>query len=234
LIALSLILGFPSSISKALSGLAIVTLPFPSTSTELGWVNKAVSSYSPIPILTHPGSIVLYATAFAYILFRRKQLLKPGSIRRILDATMRDCISGVNGIFLVSGIALVLNESGMSFELARSTSEFAGFYYPIFAALIGAFGCFTTGSNTASNTLFGLFQKEVSQLINANPSIVVSAQTTGGSVASMISPAKVAVGSTTLGIPGREGYIMRRTFIPLLTTVVVIGILTQILAFHIR
>jgi lactate permease len=234
LVVLALILGLPSPISKTLSGAAILSLPFPSTSTALGWTNKAVSSYSPIPLVTHPGSVVLYATVIACLLFHRRGLLHAGSAKRILSATMRGSISGIAGVFLVCAIALVLNESGMSYELAKSTSDFAGVYYPMFAALIGAFGCFTTGSNTASNALFGLFQKEVAQLIGADQSIVVSAQTTGGSVGSMISPSKLAVGSATLGIPGREGLILRRTIIPLLVTLAIIGILVQIMAFQFR
>jgi lactate permease len=53
--------------------------------------------------------------------------------------------------------------------------------------------------------------------------IILAAQTTGGSLGSMLAPAKVIVGCSTSGLEGQEGRVMRITLVYGLLIAVVIG-----------
>jgi lactate permease len=41
--------------------------------------------------------------------------------------------------------------------------------------------------------------------------VILAAQTTGGALGSMIAPAKILVGCSTIGLAGREGPVLRAT-----------------------
>ena len=58
----------------------------------------------------------------------------------------------------------------------------------------------------------------------------VAAQTTGGSLGSMIAPAKIIVGCSTVGLRGRDGEVLRVTLPYGLAIALAIGALTLLLA----
>ena len=45
----------------------------------------------------------------------------------------------------------------------------------------------------------------------ANSAVILGAQTTGGSIGSMLAPAKILVGCSTVGLSGKEGPVLRTT-----------------------
>ena len=68
-----------------------------------------------------------------------------------------------------------------------------------------------TGSNTNSNVVFGMLQKQTAELARLSIPVVLGAQTTGGSIGSMLAPAKILVGCSTVGLSGKEGPVLRTT-----------------------
>ncbi|MEM2884714.1 MAG: L-lactate permease [Thermoproteota archaeon] len=193
---------FPSSIS--------LSLPFPETETSLGWKNKAVGSYSAICPLSHPGTVVLEATLAGYVVFRKKGRTKKGMVSRILGKTARQCLFPTISTMTVAMMALVMNESGMTYALAEGVARFGGGFYPILSVFIGVLGCFTTGSNSGSNAMFGAFQRDAARLLGVSEYVLCASQTTGGALGSMIAPAKVVVGTSVTQAAGREGEVIRR------------------------
>jgi len=85
----------------------------------------------------------------------------------------------------------------------------SGNVFPLFSPLIGILGAFLTGSNTSSNVLFGAFQVNTANLINFSPDIIASTQSIGGSLGSAIAPAKILLGTSVVGITGKEGEIIK-------------------------
>ena len=85
-----------------------------------------------------------------------------------------------------------------------------------------------TGSNTNSNVVFTPLQKTTAELLVFNALIILAAQTTGGSLGSMIAPAKVIVGCSTAGLEGQEGKVLRKTMPYALLITATIGIVTWI------
>jgi lactate permease len=69
----------------------------------------------------------------------------------------------------------------------------AGAAYPFFAAYLGWLGVFLTGSDTASNALFGSLQKITAQQLHLNPVLVVATNSTGGVMGKMIDAQSIMV-----------------------------------------
>lgn len=99
----------------------------------------------------------------------------------------------------------------MTLLLARALSDALGAAFPIASPLVGILGAFATGSNNNSNVLFGTLQQNAAMLLGIAPNILIAAQTTGGSLGSMIAPAKLIVACSTAGIKGRDGEVLRVT-----------------------
>jgi lactate permease len=69
----------------------------------------------------------------------------------------------------------------------------AGVLYPFFAAYLGWLGVFLTGSDTASNALFGSLQRITAQQLNLNPILIVATNSTGGVMGKMIDAQSIMV-----------------------------------------
>ena len=111
--------------------------------------------------------------------------------------------------------------SGMTYLLAEGLSvSMNRQFYPAVAPFIGALGAFITGSNNNSNVLFAVLQQNAASLMNLSVPLILAAQTAGGALGSVLAPAKVIVGCSTLGLGGKEGAVMRKM---LLWGVITIG-----------
>ncbi|MDH3281079.1 MAG: L-lactate permease, partial [Gammaproteobacteria bacterium] len=86
--------------------------------------------------------------------------------------------------------------------------------WPLFSTFIGGLGAFVAGSNTVSNMMFSSFQFGVGQRIGVDPTWVVALQAVGGAAGNMICVHNVVAASAVVGMLGREGLVIRRTFFP--------------------
>ncbi len=85
-----------------------------------------------------------------------------------------------------------------------------------------------TGSNTNSNVVFGALQQETATLLALSVPIVLAGQTAGASVGSVLAPAKIVVGCSTVGLGGQEGPVIRRMLLLGLIPVVFVAIATMV------
>jgi lactate permease len=69
----------------------------------------------------------------------------------------------------------------------------AGVMYPFFSAYLGWLGVFLTGSDTASNALFGSLQRITAQQLHLNEVLIVAANSTGGVMGKMIDAQSIMV-----------------------------------------
>jgi len=107
-------------------------------------------------------------------------------------------------------MAVVMENSGMTETLARGLAEAMGWAYPLIAPWIGGLGAFMTGSNTNSNVVFGALQQRMAELLGISVAVILAAQTAGAGLASVLAPTKIVVGTSTAGMAGREGEVMRK------------------------
>ena len=185
-------------------------LQFPQVETTLGWVTAAESGRA-ISVFGHPGAILTYASLIAYFLYSRAGYYKPGALKRILIKMTRGAVTSSLAILALVGMSVVMSNSGMTNLLAEGLSaSFGPSVYPVVATFIGALGAFITGSNNNSNVLFGQLQMRTAELMGLNIPEVLGVQTAGGSIGSVMAPAKVIVGTSTVGLSGKEGAVIAR------------------------
>lgn len=122
-------------------------------------------------------------------------------------------------------------ESGMTYSLAYGVATVLGVVYPVLAPLVGVLGAFMTGSNTNSNVMFGAFQTQVADILGVSTLIMAAAQTAGGSIGSMLAPAKVIVGTSTVGLSGREGEVIGKTLKYCVLLALILGIIAWFMLF---
>ena len=84
-----------------------------------------------------------------------------------------------------------------------------GFLYPFFGTLLGWLGVALTGSDTASNVLFGGLQRITSEQLGLSPILMAAANSSGGVMGKMIDAQSIVVASTATNWFGHEGSILR-------------------------
>jgi len=113
----------------------------------------------------------------------------------------------------------------MPLSLARGVEQWTGEAWPLFSPLVGGLGAAIAGSNTVSNMTFALFQFQVGQAIGVDPLWVVALQAVGGAAGNMICVHNVVAAAAVVGLIGREGSVLRRTWIPFAYYVLLAGLL---------
>ena len=186
-----------------------IRLEFPELRTSLGYVTPAESGRI-IPIFRHPGALLAYSAVVGYLIYQRAGRYGPGSPRRILEGTVSRVLPASVAVLALVSMAVVMAHAGMTQLLADGLAQAAGRSFPALSPWIGALGAFMTGSNTNSNVVFGQLQLQTAQLLGLSPPILLAAQTAGGAIGSVFAPSKIVMGTTTAGLEGREGEVLRR------------------------
>jgi lactate permease len=120
-------------------------------------------------------------------------------------------------------------DATMGLALAKT-----GAFYPFFGTLLGWLGVALTGSDTASNVLFGGLQKITSQQLGIDPVLMCAANTSGGVMGKMIDAQSIVVASTATDAAGLEGKILRYVFFHSVALAILVGLLVSAMASHSR
>jgi lactate permease len=202
-----------------------IELMFPQVSTSLGYITPSQAGRK-IKVFGHTGMMLLYASILSYIIYRLMQKYETGSIGRIVSGTVKRVMSSSVSIISMVTMTVIMQHAGMIDEIARGLAFGTGNLFPFVAPWIGALGAFMTGSNTNSNVVFGALQLRTAELLGYSAVLILSAQTAGAAIASMIAPTKVVVGASTAGMAGEEGLVMRKLITYVIILLVVIASLT--------
>jgi lactate permease len=201
-----------------------ISLPIPEVSTGAGLVTPADKTRA-ISLFGHPGAILAVASLVSMLVYARLGAYKPGYISRILQNVSKGAVTSSLGILSMVSVAMIMSHSGMTQILALGLSaNISAVYYPLVAPFIGAIGAFITGSNNNSNVLFAVLQMQTATYLGIPTSLVLAAQTAGGSLGSVFAPAKIIVGCSTAGLSGQEGKVMGKIILYGLVPVVVVAI----------
>jgi lactate permease len=183
---------------------------FPEVACRAGQVTPAGPSLAIRPLL-HPGLLIATLALGGVAAFGLRRSLADGSLRRVAKATLGSALTPTASIVVMVGLSALMDHAGMTQALARGLEAAMGSAFPAVSPTLGVLGAFATGSNNNSNVLFGSLQKNVALLLGLSPALLASAQTAGGSLGSMLAPAKLVLGCATVGVAGQEGAVMRWT-----------------------
>jgi len=153
------------------------------------------------------GTAALTATVVTALVFRNR----PAVILRSGLTALKQLRLPALTVGLIVALAYLYNYSGMAYTLGAALAGL-GKIFPLVSGYLGWVACFLSGSDTASNLLFGNLQVAVGRQIGVSPTLLAATNSSGGVIGKMISPQNIAVGVTTVGLIGHEGEILRRTF----------------------
>ena len=118
--------------------------------------------------------------------------LSPAQWGDAVRRTARRLVIPILVIGQVLGLGFLTRYSGTDAVLGLAFTT-AGPLYPFFAAYLGWLGVFLTGSDTASNALFGSLQRITAQQLGLNEILIVATNSTGGVMGKMIDPQSIMV-----------------------------------------
>jgi lactate permease len=181
-----------------------------------------------------PGTVLVLTAALAVLLHR--------SPPRTFALAARDAARTLGGaaIALAFAVPMVrifvhsdLNDRdlpSMPLAMADVAASAAGSAWPLLAPAVGALGSFIAGSSTVSNLMFVEFQHGVAGTLELPRALTVALHDVGSAAGNMVAVHNVVAASATVGILGREGYVIRHTCIGTALYVLAAGLLGLLLA----
>jgi lactate permease len=106
-----------------------------------------------------------------------------------------------------------------------------GVFYPFFGTLMGWLGVALTGSDTASNVLFGGMQKVAADQLGLSPNLMGAANSSGGVMGKMIDAQSIVVASTATRWFNHEGEILRYVFFHSIALACLVGFYVTLQAY---
>jgi lactate permease len=186
----------------------------PEVVTSLGFTSPVGEAARIVPF-GHPGALLAYSAIGVFILFRSLGWYPSKPVGRILRATVQRAVPVSIGILLMVGVSTMLSYSGMTARLGEGLTASVGGAFPAIAPWLGAVGAFLTGSNTNSNLMFTPLQQTMARALGVREDILLAGQTGGGAVGSVLSPAKVGMGSMAFASGLKEGDVIRKLLLPI-------------------
>jgi lactate permease len=126
-------------------------------------------------------------------------------------------------------LGYVTRYSGTDATLGLALAH-TGSFYPFCGTLLGWLGVALTGSDTASNVLFGSLQTITAKQLGINPILMAAANSSGGVMGKMVDAQSIVVASTATNWYGHEGKILRYVFFHSLALAALMGILISLQA----
>ena len=203
--------------------------PLPKISAG-SYVLKAISSIShkatSVAFVYAPfvGGTAILASWLVMLLFIRPSAAVLGQVFR---DTFRQMWGALLVGFFIFGLAFVFNYSGMAASLASGFSK-VGPAFILLAPILGWIGVALSGSNTSTNSLFGLVQVQVGRLLGFPVLLLPSMNSVGAEVGKPVAPQTASVGVSTTKFVRNEGQVIRHNMgwtLILLAWLIIVGLL---------
>ena len=133
-------------------------------------------------------------------------------------------------IVLMLALGSLTRYSGTDTTLGLAFAN-TGVFYPFFGTLMGWLGVALTGSDTASNVLFGGMQKVAAEQLGLSPNLMGAANSSGGVMGKMVDAQSIVVASTATRWFNHEGDILRYVFFHSIALACLVGILVTLQAY---
>ena len=176
--------------------------------------------------LSYTGSGMLIAAIISGFLMG----FSPARLVTEYAKTIKVCAYSLITISAMLAIGTLTRLSGIDATLGLAFAA-TGVLYPFFGTLLGWLGVALTGSDTASNILFGNLQKITSTQLGISPILMSAANSSGGVMGKMIDAQSIVVASTATNWFGHEGTILRFVFKHSIALACLVGVLVMLQAY---
>ncbi|APT56608.1 L-lactate permease [Roseomonas gilardii] len=177
-------------------------------------------------ILSMTGTGILAAAVLGGFLMG----FSPLALVREYGATIWRVRYSLITIAAMLGLGYLTRYSGLDATMGLAFAS-TGMLYPLFGTLLGWLGVALTGSDTASNVLFGGLQRITAEQLGLSPVLMASANSSGGVMGKMIDAQSIVVASTATNWFGHEGDILRYVFFHSIALAVLVGLLVTLQAY---
>ena len=154
---------------------------------------------------------------------------RPGELAKTYWDTFVRVRYSLITIAAMLALGYVTRYSGTDATLGLALAK-TGVLYPFFGTLLGWLGVALTGSDTASNVLFGSLQKITAEQIGVSPILMGAANSSGGVMGKMVDAQSIVVASTATNWYGHEGDILRYVFFHSIALAALMGLLVYLQA----
>jgi len=212
LTALVFIWGLPVT-KEFLDGVFMLTLPFEGLHESVLRMPPVVAepelegAVYRLNLLSATGTSILLAGIISGLLMGAT----PRRIGEVYWRALRLVTPSLLTIAAMLSLGYLTRYSGLDATMGLAFVATGGFY-PFFGTLLGWLGVAVTGSDTASNVLFGSLQKITAEQLGLSPVLMAGANSAGGVMGKMIDAQSIVVASTATQWYGQEGRILRFVF----------------------
>ncbi|MDB5892867.1 MAG: L-lactate transport, partial [Rhodoferax sp.] len=133
-------------------------------------------------------------------------------------------------IVLMLALGTLTRYSGTDTTLGLAFAN-TGVFYHFFGTLMGWIGVALTGSDTASNVLFGGMQKVAAEQLGLSSNLMGAANSSGGVMGKMIDAQSIVVASTATRWFDHEGDILRYVFFHSIALACLVGLYVTMQAY---
>ncbi|HYQ67712.1 L-lactate permease [Actinophytocola sp.] len=155
--------------------------------------------------LSSPGTLLLIAGLLTLPILR----VGAGRALRAYGKTLDQLKFAILTVMLVLALGFIMNQSGETTTLGLWVAG-AGAAFAFLSPILGWLGVAVTGSDTSSNSLFGVLQVTAAQHADLSATLMAAANSSGGVLGKMISPQNLAIAASAVGMQGKEGDLFRR------------------------
>ena len=177
-------------------------------------------------ILSMTGTGILLSALAAGLLMRFPLLELVKEYGRTIWAVRMSLVT----IAAMLGLGQLTKYSGLDATMGLAFAS-TGFLFPLFGTMLGWLGVALTGSDTASNVLFGGLQRITAEQLGLSPVLMAAANSSGGVMGKMIDAQSIVVASTATNWFGQEGTILRFVFFHSVTLAFLVGLLVMLQAY---
>jgi lactate permease len=151
------------------------------------------------------GTLLLISGLLTMLVLR----ISPARALRCYGAMLDQLKWATVTVMAVLALAYVMNLSAQTLTIGTWIAG-AGGVLAFLSPIIGWIGTAVTGSDTSSNSLFGVLQVTAAKQSHLDPTLLAAANSSGGVLGKMISPQNLAIGAAAVGLAGREGDLFRK------------------------
>ena len=166
---------------------------------------------------------------FVIVVFLSVPLL--GIDLRTLKNALADATNRLSGpsITLVGALIMVQlmtlgGDSAQTMIIGQTFANVTGRAWPFFAPVLGALGAFFAGSATVSNLTFAGIQDSIARTLGFDRTSILALQSVGAAMGNMVAISNIVAVTSILGLDNREGFVLKRTVIPLVVYALIAGV----------
>lgn len=187
--------------------------------TDVSWAYKTLYVPALIPFLL----VVLISIP----LFKLEGKLVKQMFSETANRIKMPFVALVGALIMVK-LMMTGGENSPIMTTGQAFSDLMGTSWQFVGAYLGALGAFFSGSATVSNLTFGAIQQTIAINVGLPQTTILALQSVGGAMGNMVCINNIIAVSTILGIANKEGFIIKRTVIPMVMYGIVAAVMSTL------